>query len=188
MKYSVVIHPGIDFIDYVKDLKKKLEQKIGWYASVNSLAHISICEFEFESDEVDIEKIKTKLIHLAEFEKAQYVYLSGFNYYKQHTFFIEPSLYSKAYLKDIFRRVINHLRPYIVGLSDKGNDPHITIARKLDEDKMIVSKKLFTHIDKSFFCDSFSLRKFNPDKGQYEIMQRFSFGNKNRKEGQLSLF
>ncbi|TJZ52416.1 2'-5' RNA ligase family protein [Sphingobacterium olei] len=186
MKYSLVIHPGADVIDYVKDLKKQLEQNIGWYASVNSLAHISICEFE--SDEVDVAKIKTKLIYLAEFEKAQYVYLSDFNQYKQHTFFIEPSLYSKAYLKDMFRRVINHLKPHIVGLEDKGNDPHVTIARKLDENKMAVAKKLFTHVDKSFFCDSFSLRKFNSDKGQYEIMQRFSFGNKNREEGQLSLF
>ncbi|GGH29667.1 2'-5' RNA ligase family protein [Sphingobacterium alkalisoli] len=186
MKYSLVIHPSVDFIDYVKDLKKQLEEKIGWYASVNSLAHISVCEFE--SDEINVEKIKEKLAHLAGFEKAQYIYLSDFNNYRQHTFYIQPSLYSKAYLKDIFRRVIHQLKLYIPELNEKGADPHVTIARKLDEDKMIIAKKLFTHIDKSFFCDGFSLRKFNADKGQYEIIQTFPFENKNREEGQLSLF
>ncbi|MBE8723161.1 2'-5' RNA ligase family protein [Sphingobacterium pedocola] len=186
MKYSLVIHPSADFIDYVRDLKKQLEQKIGWYASVNSLAHISICEFD--SDEVNVEKIKTKLVDLVEFKKAQYVYLSEFNSYQQHTFFIQPSIYSKAYLKDVFRSVIIHLKPHILGLYENGDDPHVTIARKLDGSKMTVAKNLFTHIDKNFFCDSLSLRKFNPEKGQYEIIQKFPFGNRTREEGQLSLF
>ena len=45
-KYSVVFNPSETVIETVKELKEQLSTKIGWFPSKNSLAHITICEFD----------------------------------------------------------------------------------------------------------------------------------------------
>lgn len=186
MKYSLVIYPGAAIVEYIKEKKNLLEGSIGWFASVNSLAHISICEFE--TDEVGYKKCSTLVHRLAEFEKEQFVYLSAYKSYPHGTYFIEPAYYSKVYLKEIFRRVVKHIKPYFKDVKDLGNDPHMSIARRLDEDKIKIAKNVLIHIDESFLCNRFALRIFNEQKGQYDIVETIPFGNKNRKDGQLSLF
>lgn len=43
--YSVVIHPPDHIIHAVAELKQRLENEIGWYHSVNALAHITFNVF-----------------------------------------------------------------------------------------------------------------------------------------------
>ena len=56
---SVVIHPSQKIIKEVKTMKELLAAKIGWYNSKNSIAHITVNEFEAPASE--LEKIKKEL-------------------------------------------------------------------------------------------------------------------------------
>lgn len=54
-KYSIVVHPS-ELLDEIKRIKLGLKSLIGWYSSVNALAHFTICEFL--ADETQLEKVK----------------------------------------------------------------------------------------------------------------------------------
>ncbi len=58
-KYSVVFHPSETVIEAVKEFKEQLSTKIGWFPSKNSLAHVTICEFEY--DLATYENIKSRI-------------------------------------------------------------------------------------------------------------------------------
>ena len=72
-KYSVAIHPSEDIILLVKEMKKKLFDEVNWFHSKNSIAHITICEFEATDDEIEIIKNKSCL----------FIYSSSGNYEKR---------------------------------------------------------------------------------------------------------
>lgn len=60
-KYSVVFHPSETVIEAV-ELKTELSAKIGWFPSKNSLAHVTICEFEYEDE--TYKNIKSRMLIL----------------------------------------------------------------------------------------------------------------------------
>lgn len=48
--YSVVISPPDAVIGAVREMKQRLLGSIGWYHSVNALAHVTFAEFKADSD------------------------------------------------------------------------------------------------------------------------------------------
>ena len=100
-KYSVAIHPSEAIILLVKDLKKKLFEEINWFHSKNSIAHITICEFEATDAEIEI--IKNKLDLLCDTLEPFEVDLNGFDWYPNGAFFINANEVSKTKLKEVMK-------------------------------------------------------------------------------------
>ena len=174
-KYSVAIHPSEAIILLVKEMKKKLFEEVNWFHSKNSIAHITICEFEATDDEIEI--IKNKLDHLCDALEPFEVNLNGFDSYPNGAFFITANKISKSKLKEIMKKVHEALRTLKM---QKSNDPHLSIARKLTPENIEKANRLFTTINTSFMCDSVILRKFDPSLTQFFITDTFKF-NSNKK-------
>lgn len=202
--YSIVFHPSPAVIDYIKTLKDQLKNKIEWYNSCNSVAHITICEFEI--DETEIEKIKDKLLKICNTFTPFMVYLNDFGYYKTTgAFFIDPDedlpkqtrpnikktqsplkksikkenevkikSKNKTKLKAIMKKTQDALQ---LPKLKKSNAPHITIGRRLTQEKLIIASQLFTHINVDYLCDSITMREFDPVKKQFFVIDSFPFGS-----------
>ncbi|WP_337966175.1 2'-5' RNA ligase family protein [uncultured Flavobacterium sp.] len=183
-KYSVVIHPSQDVIDSIKTMKELLADKVGWFNSKNSVAHITICEFKI--DESQIDKYKQKLLKICDPFTPFQVLLDHYNSYENGAFFISPNEDSKMLLKPIMKKTQDALQ-----LSNliKSNDPHISIGRRLTPESLKIANHLFTTIDIDFLCDNIVLREFDPIKKQFFVIDSFSFnGNSQPEFVQGSLF
>lgn len=65
-----------------------------------------------------------------------------------------------------------------IGFDIKNSHAHITIARRLDSEKMKKAQEQFdsTEINFEFICDSLNIRKFNQKKKQYsDIIETINF-------------
>lgn len=173
-RYSIVISPPEAIIDLVKTMKNELSQEIGWFHSKNSLAHITINEFM--AHESEIENIKKQLASICETLAPIQVHLNTFNHYPNGAFFIAPDEVSKIELKAIMKHVNQYFR---VKTLFKNSEPHLSIARKLSSEYISKSYKLFSKpIDLNFDCVGVTLRQFNPNVKQFEIITHFDFKNK----------
>ncbi len=183
-KYSLAFIPDSNTIEEIKKMKLQLGDKIGWYNSKNSLAHITICEFS--TTENNIEIIKKQINRKTSTYSPIEIELNGFDSYPNGAFFIKPSEDSKSELKNMMKSLTNSLT--IKDMS-KSSNPHLSIARKLDDQKLNTANNLFQNINLSFLCHSVFLRKFNPSIKQFEIIDSFEFKNENSSEEiQGSLF
>lgn len=183
-KYSIAFIPDSNTIEEIKKMKIQLADEIGWYNSKNSVAHITICEFTTTENNVEI--VKKQLDRKTSTYSPIEIELNGFNSYPNGAFFIKPSDNSKIALKKIMKNLNNSLT-----LKDiyKSSDPHLSIARKLDNQKLNTANSLYQNINLSFLCHSVFLRKFNPSIKQFEIIDSFEFKNENSfEETQGSLF
>ena len=180
-KYSVAIHPSDDIIEEVKRMKELLGNKAGWFRSKNSVAHITICEFE-ASDE-DLKKIYTELAKISAPIHPITVTTENFDSFPNGAFFIAFTDESKKLLRPIMKRFHNALSVKTYHHSDT---PHITIGRGLKDHQLALAKELFKNYNGTFYCDHIVLRKFNPEVGQYFVVEKFLF--KNEPESQLLLF
>ena len=171
-KYSVAIYPSQDVIDAVKTMKDYLKNKIGWYNSCNSVAHITICEFTI--DESQIATYKQKLFKVCDAFETFTVYLDDFGSYEAGAFYIAPNEESKTNLKPIMKKTQDALQ---LSKLKKSSDPHISIGRKLNPENLKIASQLFTTIDIHFLCREIVLRELDPVKKQFFVIETFPFGN-----------
>lgn len=172
-RYSLVISPPAEIISLIQSMKLNLAKEIGWFHSKNSLAHITINEFM--ASESEIEVIKKQLTNICDSLKAIPVHFDKFDTFPNGAFFIAPDEHSKKELKKIMKHIHQSFRFAILF---KNNEPHITIARQLNTNKIAAAYRLFSNeIDLNFLCDSVALRLFNPTVKQFEIITRFEFND-----------
>lgn len=171
-RYSIVISPPDTIIALVKSMKEQLAEEIGWFHSKNSLAHITINEFM--ATDTEIEDIKRQLTVICDTLEPIAVHFDSFDTYPNGAFFIAPDEASKTGLKKVIKQIHQSL---LVPTLFKNSEPHMSIARQLKPKGISSAYRLFIYTDLNFVCDSVSLRRFNPTLKQFEITDRFEFGN-----------
>lgn len=189
VKVSLAFMPCERMNAKIKGVKEFLKSLVGWYASCNSAGHITICEFEAEKDELD--DIVATLVDKLQYEHAQFVYFNDYSMFQHgetYTYYIKPTVQSKFYLNQRSEVIISTLKNRF-SLKAISKEPHLTIGRRLEIDKIIQAKDHLKKVDLDFFCDSVFIRIFNPALKQYDIYSKISFGGKERlfDVGQLSL-
>ncbi len=168
--YSLVIFPTAEQQYLIKSFKKSLKDKIGWFGSANSDAHITIINLENEL------ALNLHLNQIKDFCKTiipQKVKFNSLDSFAYHTFFISPNEKSQRYLNNI---IINLHKS--IGFDIKNAHAHMTIARGLDAERMEKAQELFstTEISLEFICDSIHIRKFNEETKQYsDILEIIHF-------------
>lgn len=181
-KYSLAFIPDNIVTDEIKKIKLQLADEIGWFNSKNSLAHITICEFT----STEIEIIKKQISRITASFSPFDVELVDYDSYPNGAFFIKPSEKSKEDLKKIMKNLTASLT---IKKMYKSSDPHLSIARKLDDNKLKRASDLFQKIELMFFCDRIYLRKFNPELKQFDVIESFLFkGEKSTQVIQGTLF
>jgi len=172
-RYSLVVSPSEEIIALVKSMKELLAKEIGWFHSKNSLAHITVNEFMADGNE--IEGIKKQLTNICDSIKPVAILLNAFDTYPNGAFFIAPDAVSKTDLKQIMKYIHQSFK---VKTLLRNNEPHLSIGRKLNREQIAAAHRLFSNpIALNFVCGSVSLRIFNPDVKQFEIIEHFEFKN-----------
>ncbi len=169
--FSLVIFPSSEQSTLIKSYKQLLKNQIGWFGSANATAHITVINFENELS------LLLYLDRIREFCKtvvSQKVTLNAWDSFDEHTFFIAPDETSQLYLDNL---IIN-LHHYI-GFKVKTTHAHLSIARKLNAEKMKKAYQLFsnTEINLQFSPDAIYLRRYNEKNQQYsDIIEKIDFG------------
>ncbi|MES2811057.1 MAG: 2'-5' RNA ligase family protein [Bacteroidota bacterium] len=182
-RYSLIIQPSPEVVAEVALLKNQLETAIGWYNSKNSLAHITINEFEAPTNE--LEKIKNHITSITDFLKENEVNFDSFNTFPNGAFFLAPDNNSKIFLKNVMKEI--H-KAFIYKVDVKSTEPHITIGRKILVKNLEIANQLFATPNVTFLCDRLALRVFNSERKQFDVIEEFIFKNKQKEGFQSSLF
>ncbi|MCL9770397.1 2'-5' RNA ligase family protein [Flavobacterium sp. HXWNR69] len=183
-KYSVVFQPSESVIEAVKELKEQLSAKIGWYPSKNSLAHVTICEFEY--DLTTYENIKSRIANYCRYQIPFEVTFNAFEQYPNGAFFIAPDKESKSKMAAIMKEIPKQIQ---FPVNHKSSEPHISIGRKLTEDQIKIAYRLFDAVNLNFICIGITIRIFNPDRKQYDVLETIPFLSEIEPEKeQLTLF
>ncbi|CAM3739008.1 2'-5' RNA ligase family protein [Sphingobacterium prati] len=191
-KYSFVFQPdeaGLILVDGFKQrLRAALAEEFpdkdkGWYHSCNSKAHVTICAFA--GNDGTLAEAIAVLQQALLYERSQYVYFDHFSSFAGGAFYIGPSLHARSYLREKARKIVQVLGRFdLIEISD---EPHISIARRLEQERLEFAKKLLRSVDLNFMCTGVHIRRFNPDIGQYEPVNFVKFGNQSKENsGQLS--
>ncbi|PSK89802.1 2'-5' RNA ligase [Taibaiella chishuiensis] len=171
-QYSIVLSPPEPVLEQVKQWKRSLRAAIGcWYKSVNALAHITFNEFKAGEERLAVWKA-----YLAAFTAMQhtlYLRFGSTGSFANGAFYLAPDAASEsvliAMMKDFHARAPERASVTIT-------TPHMTIGRGLDAGQLAIAKTLIPAADIRFTCEDLVLRRFNPDRKQYDIYKRFSFG------------
>ena len=183
-KYSVVFHPSETVIEVVKELKEQLSAKIGWFPSKNSLAHVTICEFEYEDE--TYENIKSRITNYCRYQIPFNVTFNDFGNYTNGAFFIAPNTESKTKMAEIMKEIPKQIQ---FPVSHKSSEPHISIGRQLNVNQIKEAYNMFQEINLNFICDGITIRIFNPDRKQYDVLETIPFLSEIEPEKeQLTLF
>lgn len=183
-KYSIVFIPKNEIVEEIKKIKLTLAKNIGWFNSKNSIAHITICEFN--SSETEIKRINTQINRKVATLSSFKIFLDEFDSYPNGAFYIKPTEDSKSKMKRTMQLISNS---FTTSKKYKSNDPHLSIARKLNSENLEIAKKMFQKVELSFDCNAIYLRKFNPNKKQYDIINSFPLNDDGfNTPTQLSLF
>ena len=186
-KYSIVFQPSNDLILFVAEMKNKLRDKIQWYQSVNSKAHITICEFLADENELVLAKF-----YIFKFCKGTRKSVVAFTHLDHfpHTLYIAPDKNASQFMKSTMRRFN---KSFPIPKDKVSDNPHLTIGRGLSESKIEAAYGLFGNdaVGFNFNCSGIFLRKFNAEIKQFDIIDYFEFGNPDNElpeSDQLSLF
>ena len=171
--YSVAISPPEAVISQVADMKQQLKNKIGFYQSCNSLAHITINGFI--GNEATLQRWQRYLTDFTANCTPMTLCFNRTGYFGNGAFFLAPDDESKVGLVGMMKRFHAGFPAAAFG---KSTVPHISIGRQLNDDQLAVAKDLITNVDLSFVCDNLVIRKLNEDRGQYDIYKRFDFSGK----------
>lgn len=183
-KYSVVFHPSEAVIETVKELKEQLSTKIGWYPSKNSLAHVTICEFEYDLN--TYENIKARIANYCRYQIPFNVTFNAFGNYTNGAFFIAPNSESKTKMGEIMTEIPKQIQ---FPVSHKSSEPHISIGRQLTEAQLKIAYYLFDSVNLNFICNGITIRIFNTDRKQYDVLETIPFLSELEPEKeQLTLF
>lgn len=178
-RYSVVIHPPEPVIQEVALLKQQLYEKIGWYHSCHSQAHLTINLFSASEKSLPVWEnyVANYTKHTTAFE----VSFDKVMNFSNGAWVLLPDEYSYQKLRMLMKDFLRHIPASAFGKSSK---PHISIARKLNPEQAEIAKQLLTDVDIQFSCDNLTLRKFNPERGQYDLHKQFIFGEPNANASQ----
>ena len=187
-KYSIAICPPIHIINRITEWKNQLRNTVGWYNSVNSKAHITIAEFNADEKQLNI-----AVNNLNEFTNRTTPFEVVFPYlgtFPNGAFFLSPDIESKEKLTKLMS---DFNKSFKVATIIKSNNPHISIGRKLDDEKIIIAQRLFDRPFDNFVfsCDRITLRKFDPTQRQFFIHNEYLFQSKQGSDSdnlQFSLF
>lgn len=170
-KYSIVVHPE-ELLDDIKKIKQDLKSLIGWYSSVNALAHLTICEFW--ADDIQLMQVKEELTKLIAGWRREVVSLDSYDAFRGRAFYIKPDEYSSLYLQELLKAVGDKVKEILIG-AHICTTPHLTIGRKLNEEQLEVAKRTFTSYHNSFLCNGVMIREFNPIRMQYDLKEFLRF-------------
>ncbi|GGH07665.1 MULTISPECIES: hypothetical protein [Pedobacter] len=169
--YSVVIYPQAKVIDEIAVMKDKFAAKIGWFASRNSKAHITVVVFMADQYELNfyIEQIE----EFCYTQKQQEVVFDQLSLSKfSRAIVLLPNDLSKAYLTDLLKRLRKQLR---TSQTINGSNAHISIGRELSSAQIELAENLYDQVSLKFNCDTVAIRKFNETKRQFEVIKTFKF-------------
>jgi 2'-5' RNA ligase len=172
-QYSIAFMPPANQIAYVKSKKDALCATIGWYHSRNSLAHITVLEFEIPQHKEH--KLCEVVAYLRQFCSGIHPFDVRFNCLNTlgKAFCLLPSMNSEAFLSAVMKACVAKF-PFMCFKSSK---PHITIGRKLDPNQLGLGRERFAaeKPDIRFMADGLYLRMLNERRGQYEVIAKFDF-------------
>lgn len=170
-RYSVVISPPEATLEAVKELKQRLRAAIGWYKSVNALAHIT-----FNVLETGDTGLAAWEAYLAAFTATQHsldLRFCSTGSFANGAFYLAPDDTSEQALTGMMT-AFHTAAPETADI--RVYTPHMTIGRGLDAGQLAIANTLIPAADIRFTCEDLVLRRFNPDRKQYDIYKRFSFG------------
>ena len=183
--YSIAIYPPAEVMNLVKEFKDLLAKIIGWFHSRNSIAHITI--IEFQASEAEILIIKDFLKRFCGNKSPFHINLDGFKNYLNGALFIAPDEESKLVTKS-FMKQLQASFPLKYHFGSK--DPHMSIARQLDKQHIEIANYLFKEVKAEFDCDTVVLREFNEDIKQFVVIEKYILNGSegcSNNNGQLSL-
>jgi len=182
--YSIVVYPQTEIIDEVSDLKDILANKIGWYASRNSKAHITV--IAFMADQYELAFYIRQIEKFCYSQKQQEVVFDQLSLSRfSHAAVILPNDLSKPYLSDLLKRLRKQLR---TSQTISGRNAHISIGRELSSAQIDLAENLYDHVSLKFNCDTVAIRKFSKTKEQFEVIKAFKFLENPLIDAQYSLF
>lgn len=183
-KYSLCFQPDEVLIEQVKIMKLDLAEVIGWYHSKNSLAHLTIAEFQ--ASEKDIARMHQQITRCCTGFAPVETHLTSFGTYPNGTFFLEVDSVAKPQLKAYAQKLFQTLQ---LKNAYKCTDPHLSIGRKLEEAKIQQAYAAFKQPNLSFCCNQIVLRRLNMERRQFDIIQYYPFlSQPTTEETQLTLF
>lgn len=168
--YSVVIHPWEEVVEEIKAHKQKLHDVIGWYHSYNSLAHITINLFS--GNEPTLKRWEEYTEYFVKYLKAFDVRFNKTGTFHNGAFFLAPDEESAAKLIPIMKAFLKSAPAYPHGKSTK---PHISIGRQINPEQLATAKGLIKEVELKFVVDNLTIRKFNPERGQYDLHKEYKF-------------
>jgi 2'-5' RNA ligase len=176
--YSVAIYPFGSVMDEVRALKDELASLIGWFGSRNSKAHITICEFNSDSER-QLEVVKSQLHNICNTESPlnlAFNHVGAFQKGVNSVICLLPDNESEIILKPLMKRIQKGLK---VKLTHSSSNPHLTIGRRLDAENLSVAKTLFMpkKISLKFCCDRIVLR-VREGNTQFVVIEEFGFESK----------
>ena len=169
-KYSIVFHPSETVIKAVNELKEQLSSKIGWFPSKNSIAHITICEFDYEL--ATYENIKSRITTFCRYQNPFDVTFNAFENFKNGAFFIAPDTESKTKMAEIMKEIPKQIQ---LPVNHKSSEPHISIGRQLSAEQLKEAYNMFQEINLNFTCEGITIRVFNPERKQYDVLETIPF-------------
>ncbi len=182
--YSIAIIPDADVVRKVEACKDQLKEAIGWYNAVNSIAHITVSEFELNS-ELALPDIIEHAAKIARRLPEISVCFNELMKFHHGTFCILPDEDSKTKVV----KIITDFHELPIKNTAKNRQPHITIGKGLSDKEMYIAGELITRISLKFKINSVVLRKFNEELNHYDIVDEYPFLNQPKDMGiQQSLF
>lgn len=169
---SVAISPPVMVIERVRQLKQKLRSAIGWYPSVNALAHITFNVFR--SDAPALLQWEEYIAHFATQQSSGSLHFNRTDAFSNGAFFLAPDEASEHVLTDMMQDF--HRPAPFSPTARQSLKPHISIARRLSTSQLAIARALIPAIDIRFVCNDLVLRRFNKSRKQYDIYKRFGFG------------
>lgn len=170
-EYIIAICPNAEVVKEVAALKQQLYDGINhWFSSYKSLAHITI--EPFEADEKALAWRRERWIAFASAQHNQRLTFNSFNWFNEaRTIFVAPDEASALWLKTIGDAYSESVAPLI------RFSPHLTIGKGIKPHLFERAKQVFAGkpVKISFNCTGIALRKFNPVRRQYDIIERFYF-------------
>ncbi len=97
-----------------------------------------------------------------------HVTLNNTGNFRNGAFFLQPDENSEKTLREFMSYVHEH-SPLP---AQTQNNPHLTIARNLNNAHLKIAKEKIKNIDLRFTCDNLAIREFIPHVRQYEIIHR----------------
>lgn len=182
--YSIAIIPDADVVRKVEACKDQLKEAIGWYNAVNSIAHITVSEFEL-SNEYALPNVKEHIEKIARRLPEISVCFNELMKFHHGTFCILPDEDSKTKVV----KIITDFHELPIKNTAKNRLPHITIGKGLSDKEMYIAGELITRISLKFKIGSVVLRKYNEELNHYDIVDEYPFLNQPKDMGiQQSLF